>query len=67
MGMTKYKREISKEIYERAMEYKGHITKEDEEKVFSAAEIWGYGIYGTKVCEEDGKYYVYFNMSDNCE
>jgi hypothetical protein len=65
--MTRYKREINKEIYDRAMERNGHITKEDEEKVFSPAEIWGYGVYGTKVLEEDGKYYVYFDMRDSCE
>ena len=65
--MTTYKREISKEIYDRAMERKGHITKEDEEKVFTTSEIWGYGVYRTRVCEEDGKYYVYFEMGNSCE
>ena len=65
--MTGYKREISKEIYERAMKRNRYIAKEDEEKVFSVSEIYGYGVYCPIVHEEDGKYYVYFKLGDSCD
>ena len=65
--MTRGKRKISKEIYERAMEHNGYIANEDEEKVFLPSEIWGYGVYGAQAKEENGEYYVYFSMGDSCE
>ena len=35
----------------------GYIAKEDESAIFTTSEIWGYGVYSTKVKEENGKFY----------
>ena len=65
--MVSGKREISKEIYDRAMENRGYITSGDMDTVFSEAELCGYGIYGAKAAEEDGKYYCHFSMGSSCD
>ena len=65
--MTREEMEIGKEFYDRAMENGGHITKEDEYKLFSPSIIYGYGLYGTSVFERDGKYYVSYSCGDSCD
>ena len=60
-------REITKEQYERAMQHSGYISKEDESAIFTTAEIWGYGVYSTKVKEENGKYYVHYELGSSCD
>lgn len=66
--MTDYiKREITKEQYDRAMKCGGYISKEDEKDIFSDWEIWGYGVYGAKTIEEDGVYYVRFQLGSSCD
>ena len=76
-------KEISKEVYERAKElYEkiGHqyytvesnrpmytMTREDREKVFDEAVRFGYGLYGAKVYEKDGKYYCYYLTGSSCD
>lgn len=57
--------EIAKEIYDRSVN--GFIAKEDKEKVFGMNIIHGYGLYGEKVFEKDGKYYVTFVRGDSCD
>ena len=64
---TYHVREITKEQYERAMQHNGYIAKEDESAIFTASEIWGYGVYSTKVKEENGKYYVYYELGSSCD
>lgn len=65
--MRNIKREISKEIYDRAMANHGQITKDDTDSVYSISEVMGYGVYSERVLEEDGKYYVSFQMGDSCD
>ena len=66
--MTDYtKREITKEIYDRAMEHKGYITHEDRKVVFDDSELYGYGVYGATAYEENGKYYCNFSLGDSCD
>ena len=60
-------KEISKEIYDKAMENNGHIPKDMEEQVFGIAVLCGYGLYGNRVKEEDGKYYVTYNRGSSCD
>ena len=68
MSIFKYNiREITKEQYERAMQHGGYIAKEDESAIFTTAEIWGYGVYSTKVKEENGKYYVHYELGSSCD
>ena len=64
---TYHVREITKEQYERAMQHNGYIAKEDESSIFTTAEIWGYGVYSTKVKEENGKYYVHYELGSSCD
>ena len=65
--MQKRKREITKEQYERAVQNKGYISEVDKADVFTESEIWGYGVYGNKVVEDDGKYYVHYSIGDTCD
>lgn len=60
-------REISKEIYDRATENRGYITMGDMDTVFSEAELCGYGVYGAKAKEENGKYYCHFSLGSSCD
>ena len=66
--MTKYyEREISKDIYERAMKHNGYVAKEDKDSVWDMAELHGYGVYDSRVSQRDGKYYVTFTMGSSCD
>lgn len=60
-------REISKEIFDKAKTYGNSICREDRAKVFSKAELYGYGVYGTSVYEKEGKYYVRFERGCSCD
>ena len=60
-------REISKEVYDRAVKNRNFIAKEDEDTVFTEAERWGYGVYGDRVFEKDGKYFVAYERGDSCD
>ena len=65
--MTKYRRKITKEQYERAMLNKGLLTEEDEKDVFTFSEMFGYGVYATKVIEDHEEYYVTFMLGSSCD
>ena len=56
-----YKKEITKEQYERAT--KDH----DASGIFFDSEIWGYGVYCPKYTEVDGKYYVDYQLGSHCD
>lgn len=59
--------EISKEVYNNALDHGGMIADEDMGKVFSLVEICGYGVYSTVVYEEQGKYYCSARMGESCD
>jgi len=65
--MVRGKREITKDLYDRSMENNGHLKTEWYSECFTTAERLGYGVYGTLVFEEDGKYYVQFSMGESCD
>lgn len=67
--MPYIKREITKEVYDRAMDHNGVISdKDDINAVFSISELCGYGVYNDRVSQgEDGKYYVDFYRGDTCD
>ena len=65
--MTLHKKQISKDVYERAMRNKGYITDKDEKEIFTASELYGYGVYLPMVCEENGDYYVRFKLGHSCD
>lgn len=65
--MTEHRRKISKEIYDRAKERKGCLTREDYGKVFDDTELMGYGVYGARAYEENGEFFVWFQMGSSCD
>ena len=56
-----FKREITQEQYRKATE------EHDSTGIFSYSEICGYGVYSTRYFEEDGKYYVSFELGSSCD
>lgn len=65
--MVECKKEISKEVYDRAMENNKRIPDDLEMEVFGMAVICGYGLYSNYVYKEDGKYYVKYNRGSSCD
>lgn len=65
--MTEHRRKIEKDVYDRAMNNGRSLTREDYGKVFDAAELMGYGVYGERVYEENGEYFVWFQMGSSCD
>lgn len=65
--MTSCRREISKEVYERAIANKRYITSEDYPNVFNISERCGYGVYGELVSKDGDKYYVDFWLGSSCD
>ena len=65
--MQTCEREITKEIYDRAMENHGYLTDEDMGEIFTAAELCGYGVYGAVVSHYADRYVVRFEMGDSCD
>jgi hypothetical protein len=65
--MTRLKRKITKEQYDRAMENRGYIVSKDYGDIFSESEICGYGVYSAMADMVDGEYYVKFYMGSSCD
>jgi hypothetical protein len=66
--MVECKREIDKDIYDRACKTPSHyIADEDYDKLFDVSLINGYGVYGARAIEENGKYYCIFRRGESCD
>lgn len=65
--MKTHEKEISREIYERALTIGGSITGEDYKHVFTPQEYLGYGVYNDRVVKINGKYYVRYMLGDSCD
>ena len=65
--MTRYRRKITKEQYDRAIQNNGFITEDDEKSIFYPSEIFGYGIYMARAVEDHGEYYVTFTLGSSCD
>ena len=65
--MNMKKREITKEQYDRGVQNHGYLTREDFLKVFTDAERLGYGAISFTVSEEDGRFYVWYDIYDSCD
>lgn len=59
------KKEITEEQFHLAD--KGGLTKDDKMEIFGMAVVWGYGLYGYEIYEEDGKYYAEWRQGDSCD
>ena len=62
-----YHKEISKVIYDHAMENRGYVTSEDKGKIFTESQLCGYGIYSCTVYEMDGKYMCRYYAGSSCD
>ena len=60
-------KEISKEVYDRALANNSQIASEDMIPVFGVCLVRGYGIYLTRVYEKDNKYYVNYSSGSHCD
>ena len=60
-NMVPIKREITKEQAEKV------IHEKDWSDIFDVTEVCGYGVYGERVLELDGKYYVDYSRGDSCD
>ena len=61
-------RQISDEVYFRAMLNGGRLTESDKLTVFTDAERLGYGaIIGSVFTDKNGKPYVHYSISDSCD
>lgn len=67
MGLIRCEREISEEVYNRAILNNNYIAKEDQEEVFTISERCGYGVYADRVFERDGKYFVAYERGSSCD
>ena len=56
-----YRREITKDIYDRTIRNYGYITIGDQIALFSHDELHKNGIYSPTVKKEGDKYYVLFS------
>lgn len=65
--MQQLTREINKKQYERALNNHNYIADEDKKDVFTVSEIYGYGVYYSRVFKKDDKYYVQFRIGDTCD
>lgn len=66
--MVRGERRITKEMYERNKDRGVLYHEEDIDKVFTQAEVWGYGVYSTQVVAgTDGNYYVRYEMGETCD
>ena len=58
---------ITKEQYDRARQNGGYIIREDEDKIFTTAELLGYGVYSPIVHESGDGYYVHYYIGSSCD
>lgn len=60
-------KEITEDQYKRALSNGKCLTKEDKQEVFTEKELYGYGIYSTRVYAKNGKTYVQYVRGDSCD
>ena len=67
--MRDKQRQISDEVYFRAMLNGGRLTESDKLTVFTDAERLGYGaiIGPVYIDPQNGKPYVHYSISDSCD
>ena len=62
--------EITKEQYEEIMEAsngRGFVPESLETRYFDVSILCGYGLYGTRVYEKDGKCYLWYKTGSSCD
>ena len=59
--------EISKDVFERAKNNHYRLTEEDENNLFDTGILIGYGLYGTRCYEDNGKYLCDYTIGSTCD
>ena len=65
--LTTCRKKIDREIYERAQARNGVVCREDQVRLFSSAELYGYGVFGAHAIEVDGEYFCEYETGDSCD
>lgn len=65
--MKTYEKEISKELYDKAIANNWTIPESAYSDIFSIGELAGYGVYHVRPFEKNGKYFVRYQLGDNCD
>ena len=63
-------KQITKEQYDEIMQEsngRGFVPDSIKHKYFSPSVLYGYGLYGTKVYEENGKYILWYQIGTTCD
>lgn len=66
-GETWFDRQITKEQYDRAVNNRGYLIKDDTNAVLTDAERYGYGASAGIVYEHGGKYFVSCHRYNSCD
>ena len=65
--MTNHRKPITQEQYERAIANNRIIPEADRREIFNSAELYGYGVYCPTAIEEDGAYFVCYELGSTCD
>lgn len=65
--MTQHRKPITKEQYERAIANNRIIPDADRGEIFDSAELYGYGVYCPTAIEENGEYFVEYELGSTCD
>ena len=65
--MTQHRKPITQEQYDRAMQNNRIIPESDRSEIFDSAELYGYGVYCPTAIEEDGAYFVDYELGSTCD
>ena len=65
--MTQHRKPITQEQYDRAMQNNRIIPEADRSEIFDSAELYGYGVYCPVAVEEDGAYFVEYELGSTCD
>lgn len=68
--MVSCTREITKEQYDEIMAAsngRGFVPRSLETKYFDVSILCGYGLYGSSVREQDGKYFLNYSRGESCD
>ena len=65
--MRDVKREIGKELFDeyKTMKYRARAARLEDD--IPDQWLYGYGVYGHRLCEDNGKYYVIYTIGGHCD
>lgn len=67
MALESRRHVISKDTYDQVMANHGIVTQDVMLNNFTDAQLYGYGVYGVHVREENGEYYICWEQGTSCD